>query len=80
MKCDVMFLWAENNSDQVLGELTIKPAINSIKYVDGALLWSVPRNQVNESGLLKLAGTNLYKQMTIRNCNTVRKLAELGNF
>ena len=79
MKCDVLFLWVEKNSDQVLGELTTKPAIDSIKYVDGALLWSVPRNQVNESGLLKLAGTNFCKQMTIRNCNTVRKLAQLSD-
>jgi uncharacterized protein (DUF1697 family) len=32
---------------------------------------------VTRSGMIKLIGTDLYKGMTIRNCNTVRKLAEL---
>jgi hypothetical protein len=26
--------------------------------------------------MMKLAGTRVYQQMTIRNCNTVRKLLE----
>lgn len=78
MRCDVMFLWDEKNSPSVIEEVPAKPDIDTVKYVDGALLWSVARENVTKSGLPKLIGTDLYKKMTIRNCNTVRKLAELA--
>ena len=38
---------------------------------------SVNRTNAGKSGLNKLAGTKIYKQMTIRNVNTVRKVFEL---
>jgi uncharacterized protein (DUF1697 family) len=79
MKCDVMFLWENIDQPQILKQLAIKPEIDSVKYVQGALLWSVDRKNVTKSGMLKLVGTDLYKQMTIRNCNTLRKLALLVN-
>ena len=78
MKCDVMFLWDEKNSEKVLEEITIKPGIDSVKYIDGALLWSVDRKHLKQSGMLRMVGTDLYRHMTIRNCNTVRKLRELA--
>jgi uncharacterized protein (DUF1697 family) len=74
MKCDVMYLWEDFNRKNVLKELVVKPGIDEVKYVDGALLWRVDRNSVTKSGMLKIIGTDLYKQMTIRNCNTTRKL------
>lgn len=77
MKCDVMFLWPEVDSEKILSELTIKKDIDEVKYVAGTILWRVDRDKVTRSGLMKLAGTPLYKQMTIRNCNTARKLLEL---
>ena len=77
MKCDVMFLWGDVDNEKVLEELIIKPGIDDVKYVKGALLWCVKRKEVTRSGLLRLLGTNLYKQMTIRNCNTLRKLYTL---
>ncbi len=79
MKCDVFFLWADYNSPKFIADLTIVPGIDTVKYVDGALLWSVPRDQLAKSGILKIVGGKLYKNVTIRNCNTVRKLAELSN-
>jgi len=66
MKCDIMFLWN-----------VIKPGIDSVRYVRGAVLFAVDRQNVTKSGLLRLIGTPLYKQMTLRNCNTTRKLFEL---
>jgi uncharacterized protein (DUF1697 family) len=61
----------------ILKELTIKPEIDDVRYVSGAIIWGVVRDKVTRSGLMKLAGTPLYKRMTIRNCNTTRKLLEL---
>ena len=42
----------------------------------GALIWATRRDALTRTGL-KLAGTALYKQVTIRNLNTTLKLAEL---
>lgn len=77
MKCDVMFLWKDIDNPKILDRLTIKPAIDKVKYVPGAILWCVDRPNVTKSGMMKLVGTDLYAQMTIRNCNTLRKLVQL---
>lgn len=77
MKCDVMFLWDDVAHPAVVQELSIKPDIEQVKYESGALIWRVDRDAVARSGLMKLARAPLYKRMTIRNCNTTRKLLEL---
>lgn len=77
MKCDVMFLWHDVNSPEIMQQVTLKPDIDRVKYVHGALLWSVDRKLVTRSGLMKVATSPLYKQMTIRNSNTLRKLVAL---
>jgi uncharacterized protein (DUF1697 family) len=77
MKCDVMFLWDDIDNKDTLNQLIIKPEIDTVRYVPGAILFAVERKNVTKSGLMKLIGTPLYKRMTIRNCNTTRKLYSL---
>lgn len=77
MKCDVMFLWDDVARPSVLKELQFKPEMEDVRYVAGALIWRVDRKDVTRSGMMKLARSPLYKQMTIRNCNTTRKLLPL---
>ncbi len=77
MKCDVMFLWDEADRNGVLDQLRIKPEIDDVRYVPGAVIWQVDRGNVTRSGMIKVVGTPLYQQMTIRNCNTARKLLGL---
>ena len=77
MRCDCLFLWRDIDTPTVLNSLTAKPDIDRVKYVQGAVIWSVDRKNVTRSGLVKIIGTPLYKKVTIRNCNTVRKLASL---
>ena len=77
MKCDVMFLWESVDRKGVVADLKLKPDIEDLVYVPGALIWRVDRPAITRSGMIKMVGTDLYKAMTIRNCNTVRKLAEL---
>lgn len=79
-KCNVMFLWDNYDSKDVLESLTIKPGIDNVKIVAGAILWHVEKPNVTKSGMMKLIGSDLYKHMTIRNCNTVRKLHGLINY
>jgi uncharacterized protein (DUF1697 family) len=75
MRCDVMFLWEGFDRKDILQELKIKPEIEDVTYVPGAIIWRVDRSNITKSGMTKLVGTDLYKGMTIRNSNTVRKLA-----
>lgn len=77
MKTDVMFLWEEVDNQKVLASMTIKPDLDNVVYIKGALLWMVKRKDVTRSGMMRLAGSPLYKQMTIRNVNTFRKLLSL---
>lgn len=77
MKSDVLFLWDDINQAEILQELKIKPEIDTVHYVDGALLWSIKKSNRTKSGLQKLIGHPLYKKMTIRNINTTRKIFEL---
>ena len=77
MKCDVLFLWDEIDGETLQRELEIKPDIDKVIYAPGAILWAVDKRNVTKSGLLKLAGTSLYKKMTGRNVNTTRKLYEI---
>jgi len=76
-KCDVLFLDDSIDAKDLLGRLTIKPGIDEVKHVPGAIFWRVERAKVTRSGLLKLAATEWYAKMTVRNCNTVRKLGAL---
>lgn len=77
MKSDVLFLWEDIDDKSVLENLVIKPDIDTVKYVPGAVLWSVDKQHVTKSGMTRIVGTKLYKQMTVRNVNTARKIYEL---
>ena len=78
MRTDVLFLWEEYDRPDVLSKIQITP-VDNVKYVPGAILWNVKGEDYSKSGMMKLMGTKLYRNMTIRNVNTVRKLQELIN-
>lgn len=75
-KCDILFLDDKYDSPQVLNQLDIQPNIDEVHYVQGALLWKIMRHRIAKSGQMKLPKTDVYAHMTVRNCNTLRKLAE----
>lgn len=75
MKTDVMFLWVDDPN--VIDALPAREGVDDVIYVAGAIVWRVDRANLNRSGMSKIVGTKLYREMTIRNCNTVRRLAEL---
>lgn len=79
MKSDALFLWDGVSPTTALEQLKRKPEIDTTVVVEngGALLWSVGRSDVTKSGLQKLIGTEVYRNMTIRNVNTTRKIYDL---
>ncbi|MGH7217896.1 MAG: DUF1697 domain-containing protein [Candidatus Microsaccharimonas sp.] len=76
-KSDVLYLFDEANTPDILEKLGHKPEIEIMKYVDGAVIANITRANQAKGSLQKLIGTKLYAQVTVRNVNTARKLAEL---
>jgi uncharacterized protein (DUF1697 family) len=77
MKCDVVFVWDGITPDEELAVLKPRVDIDDVRTTSGAIIWKVDRVNATRSGLLRMMGTPLYKQVTVRNINTVRKLEEL---
>jgi uncharacterized protein (DUF1697 family) len=76
-KTDVLFLWDEIDSADILDKVVINPEIENARYIAGALVWNIGRENVTKGGGVKLIKTDFYRHMTARNINTVRKLYDL---
>lgn len=76
-KSDVIFLLPAADGPDALTRFTVKPGIDQVIHVPGAVLWRVTRTNQPRTGLLNAVGTPLYRQITVRNVNTVRKLGSL---
>ena len=77
MRTYVLLLWKELDDRGILERLPIKPGVDELKYAPGAVVWRVDRKDVGRSQMSKLVGTPMYKKITIRSANTMRKLNEL---
>ena len=77
MRTYVLLLWKELDDRTILDRLPIKPGVDELKYTPGAVIWRVDRENVGRSHMNKIVGTPLYKKITIRSANTMRKLNEL---
>jgi len=73
-KTDVLFLWEEFVNKSTLKLLDTNPKVDTLKYVDGAIIWHLKKKHHSKSGMGNIIGTDVYKGMTVRNVNTVRKL------
>lgn len=75
-KTDILFLWPEYAQPETVG-LIGTTKVDTLLYVDGAIVWHLKKKDYAKSGMNKFIGTEVYKNMTARNVNTVRKLATL---
>lgn len=79
-RTDVLFLWDDFDSKKSIELLNINAEVDNVKYISGAMVWNLLRANLNKSGMRKFIGTTIYKNMTARNINTLRKINELmGN-
>jgi uncharacterized protein (DUF1697 family) len=76
MKCDVMFLWDGYDSEAAVSSVKVNKDVDNIIYCSGALIWQIKCSDYSKSKINKIIGTDIYKNMTARNCNTVRKILE----
>jgi uncharacterized protein (DUF1697 family) len=74
---NVIFLRHTIDSEEILSDLQAKPDIEEVLYHPGTLLWSVQVGEGNRTQMHKLPTRKIYKDMTVRNLNTTRKLHEL---
>jgi uncharacterized protein (DUF1697 family) len=77
MRTYVLLLWKELDDRAILDRLPNKPGVDELKYTPGAVVWRVDREKVSRSQMNRLVGTPMYKKITIRSANTMRKLTEL---
>ena len=76
-KSDALYLFDDVNTPDIIEKLGHKPEIETMIYIDGAVLANISRANQARGSLQKLIGTKLYASVTIRNITTAKKLAEL---
>lgn len=76
-KTDVLFLWPGYDSKKSVELIVHNQEVDDLLYVAKAIVWHIDRKCYNKSGMHTFIGTEVYKNMTARNINTVRKLASL---
>jgi uncharacterized protein (DUF1697 family) len=77
MRTNVLLLWRELDDHGILDRLPNKPGVDELRYTPGAVVWRVDRENVRKSHMSRIVGTPLYKKITVRSANTMRKLNEL---
>jgi uncharacterized protein (DUF1697 family) len=77
MRCYVLLLWKAADDRKILGKIPSNPEIEDLIYMPGAVIWRIDRKNLGRSKFTRMVGTPLYRQITIRSANTVRKLGEL---
>lgn len=74
---NVIFLRHTIDSKKILAELPAQNDIEEIVYRPGTLLWSSLASEANRSNMMKLLSKKTFKETTVRNLNTTKKLHEL---
>jgi uncharacterized protein (DUF1697 family) len=74
---NVIFLRHTIDSEKILAELPANTDIEEIVYRPGTLLWSSQAIEYNRTNMAKLASRKIFRDMTVRNLNTTKKLYDL---
>lgn len=76
-RCNVIFLSPAIDKPSILKALRPRDGVDDIAYRRGAVLWAVSFKGLNKSGLQRVIGDPIYKEMTIRSVSTTVKLHDL---
>jgi uncharacterized protein (DUF1697 family) len=76
LRVTVGFLMRGTTATSAARRLRPRDGIDELASAPGALMWATRKDALTRSGI-RLIGTPLYKEMTLRNLNTTFKLAEL---
>lgn len=78
LRVDVIYLFDDVDSPEVVAGLPLAPGVDTARYTPGAILWSAPRDRLTRSGMTRIIGSPLYPRITVRNARTARTLAVLA--
>jgi uncharacterized protein (DUF1697 family) len=73
-RCYIAFVKEPFTPQDILKEITLKEGVDSVEIGKGVLYMTTLFSGITKSGFSKLIGTSVYKQITIRNYNTARKI------
>ena len=75
---NALFTLAGTTPDEVLASIPpVKDELETVAAGPGVIFWSAEKKRVTRSAFVKLPALPVYQQVTIRNHNTVRRLAAL---
>ena len=75
---NALFTLAGTTPDQVLASIPpVKEELETVAAGPGVVFWSAEKKRATRSAFVKLPAHPVYQQVTIRNHNTVRRLAAL---
>jgi uncharacterized protein (DUF1697 family) len=77
LRCNIAFLRSPVTANEVLKVVDVKPGIDSVKAGKGVVYMSTLLRGLQKSGLRKLVGTAVYREMTIRTYGTCLKILAL---
>jgi len=77
-KTDVAYLFEEIDDERISAKVPAKKEYLDLRYLKGALIFHVSRENQMKSQYSKIVSSPIYKHMTLRNVNTARYLAGLG--
>lgn len=77
-KHNVIFVIPPTTTEEVIASVgEAKAGYEKVAYHERVIFWSAPIKTFSKSRWSKIVGTKMYSRITIRNANTVNKLAEL---
>jgi uncharacterized protein (DUF1697 family) len=77
IRCYVAFLLPPVSAEEVIGEIKLKEGVDFVKPGLGVVYMTTLLGGITKSGFTKIIGKPVYKEITMRNYNTVKKLQEL---
>ncbi len=76
IRCYVGFL-SDIATDDDIKEIKLRDGVDEMKVNKGVLYMSTQLSGLTKSGFTKMVGTKIYKEMTMRNYNTTKKIFAL---
>lgn len=77
IRCYIAFLFAPITPEIAVKEIELREGVDSIKNGPGVLYMTSVMSQLTKSKFNRLASKNIYKDITIRNYNTAKKILAL---
>lgn len=74
IRCYIAFLLEPLSEKDAVKEITLKENVDSLKIGPGVLYMTTVLSELTKSKFNKLASTKIYKEITIRNYNTTKKI------